>query len=541
MRRCDRVSKCFLLGVFGLTVQARDALADSWEIANQFRSTNSVSVAGTLKESHTDSDEAAASDFGLFESQTEALASHVDPSSTPIVEAEAVTIANQCSILATNRITVGGRVGASASAMGTVSMAESDALSDFSVVLILDEPGTVELTGYAESSNFGQVSVTLNGPNFFSYDKFVQGSSDEFHFDEQFLVEAGTYTFRVNSVADAEAFDGNSGGQGASWDLELRLLECTDPGDPVLQTAYYAVDRESNTVHRNFDLTGGGSWDSPGSFDIGASGHALTVHPESNEIYVIDEGGGTEFLGTIDPNTGAVTSLTAIANSDPLALPGLEDIAFDENGNLYCIYEWLVPGIGFFGTVDVNSGLVTPTGWGQISFSGTNARMAFDPVSGLLYFSTGTSLGTVDVNSGDITPVSLNAPPEFSALSFHPSGSPFMACSTSAALFEIHPDTGVVAPLPGALLPPTVLSGFDQVTTIIGGGDPVCTPLDGDLGDVTDDNLVTSADIAEYVDCITGPGGGIPAISSCVHADMQQDGDVDLADFASFAIELAAP
>ncbi len=536
MKRSELMTLC----AFALLCSVpQSTFSSNWEILLQSRRANCATSAGVELEHVDDEVDEQSDDFGLFETQIASVSS-VQGSPKRGMTAVASTNASQHSILSTNLITVKGQLGASAEATGPSANSEADAFSDFRAVLSLDSSETVHLTGTASSFSFGQVAIRLDGPDFFSYLLHVQDNSAFFRIDETFDLEPGVYTFDVSTFADFEAFDGDLGGQGADWDLQLQLIECTEPSEPVLQTAYYAVDRGSNTVHRNFDLTGGGSWDSPGQFDIGATGHGLTVHPISNTIYFIDEGGGTEFLGTLDPNTGAVTSLTAISNSDPLALPGLEDIAFDANGTLYCIYEWIIPGVGFFGTVDVDSGLVTPTGWGQISFSGANARMAFDPSSGLLYFSTGSSLSTVDVVTGDITPVPLAAPPVFSALSFHPSGSPFIACTSSAELVEIHPGSGIVAPLSGALLPPTVLSGLDQVTTIIGGGDPVCTPLDGNLGDVTDDGLVTSADIAGFVDCITGPGGGIPSTSACVHADMQQDGDVDLVDFASFAGQLGA-
>jgi hypothetical protein len=51
-------------------------------------------------------------------------------------------------------------------------------------------------------------------------------------------------------------------------------------------------------------------------------------------------------------------------------------------------------------------------------------------------------------------------------------------------------------------------------------------------GDLNHDAHINLADHALWTECMTGPGGGVPA--DCAGADLQLDDDVDLADFAEF-------
>ncbi|MCH8253602.1 MAG: CRTAC1 family protein [Planctomycetes bacterium] len=54
------------------------------------------------------------------------------------------------------------------------------------------------------------------------------------------------------------------------------------------------------------------------------------------------------------------------------------------------------------------------------------------------------------------------------------------------------------------------------------------------IGDLDGDGLVTLSDHAVFLDCMTGPQGGIDPC--CVGADLDEDADVDAADFAAFTL-----
>ncbi len=51
-------------------------------------------------------------------------------------------------------------------------------------------------------------------------------------------------------------------------------------------------------------------------------------------------------------------------------------------------------------------------------------------------------------------------------------------------------------------------------------------------GDCDEDSDVDMFDFACFVDCMTGPGGGL--LPDCEGLDFDEDGDVDLLDFAEF-------
>ncbi len=51
-------------------------------------------------------------------------------------------------------------------------------------------------------------------------------------------------------------------------------------------------------------------------------------------------------------------------------------------------------------------------------------------------------------------------------------------------------------------------------------------------GDLTGDGHVDAQDSASFMECVTGPDGGL--LSGCDCADTDSDGDVDLKDFAEF-------
>ena len=52
--------------------------------------------------------------------------------------------------------------------------------------------------------------------------------------------------------------------------------------------------------------------------------------------------------------------------------------------------------------------------------------------------------------------------------------------------------------------------------------------------DATGDGIVIEIDVPAFLDCFTGPGGSISPDDPCAISDIDQDGDVDLADFALF-------
>lgn len=52
------------------------------------------------------------------------------------------------------------------------------------------------------------------------------------------------------------------------------------------------------------------------------------------------------------------------------------------------------------------------------------------------------------------------------------------------------------------------------------------------FGDLNLDGFVDTADIEQFASCMTGPPPGTPPVESCQASDVQEDGAVDLADFA---------
>ncbi|UCE58928.1 MAG: DUF4215 domain-containing protein [Phycisphaerales bacterium] len=70
---------------------------------------------------------------------------------------------------------------------------------------------------------------------------------------------------------------------------------------------------------------------------------------------------------------------------------------------------------------------------------------------------------------------------------------------------------------------------------------------EGGTGDTDGDGVVSLMDYSAIADCMTGPcqlGPCVPALYAdlcCLLVDMDEDGDIDLADFARFQIALTAP
>lgn len=82
----------------------------------------------------------------------------------------------------------------------------------------------------------------------------------------------------------------------------------------------------------------------------------------------------------------------------------------------------------------------------------------------------------------------------------------------------------------GGLAPRVVLSSAGSTAAEFTSADAIKLVLAGPvLGDSTGDCLVTSNDMAGFVDCMLGPQAGPPS-STCDRHDFDRDGDVDMAD-----------
>ena len=57
-------------------------------------------------------------------------------------------------------------------------------------------------------------------------------------------------------------------------------------------------------------------------------------------------------------------------------------------------------------------------------------------------------------------------------------------------------------------------------------------------GDCNVDGAVTSNDYSEFQGCVSGQGGGLP-MTECTCSDFDNDGDVDLADYAEFILSFS--
>jgi hypothetical protein len=64
-------------------------------------------------------------------------------------------------------------------------------------------------------------------------------------------------------------------------------------------------------------------------------------------------------------------------------------------------------------------------------------------------------------------------------------------------------------------------------------------PATWPLGDLTGDDIVDLADLPPFIDCFLGPD--IPATGACQCADLDEDDDVDLEDFAVFQNGFGTP
>ncbi len=530
---------------FSILTMPTSALSAAWNIQSHNRVVSAISTARIDSSQVSDSDFQDQPGFGLFASQIQANASITD--NTPGNErfANAGAGASQTSVLASNRITVSGFAAGTSDTDGMGTFAETDAFSDLFVQFEVTEAAAAQLTGSLESFDFGQANVSFTGPSGLLFSTTVQGLTEFLSLDETWLLAPGVYTFSLNTFADSAA--GGAGafdGQRINFDLDLSLLECAGPIDPTeFENVAYGITAASDAAYLNLDLINGQPWATAGAMGSGSSsGAGLAFDPITSVIYALAEIGGVQTLVTLNPNSGTIESSVAIFNPDPFAFSDLLDIAFRPDGTLYGIYSFLFVSAQI-GTVDINSGVVAPFALGTVGHSSASgsAALAFDPVGGLLYNAAGSALWTIDVDTGSFTEIPLGSPPAFTSLAFHPDGLPFIACTEAGAITTIDPLNGTVADLPGVLDPPADLSGLDFAAVILLGGDPAsCHPSDGNLGDMDGDGQAALGDLMAFAACMTGPGLGIGS-SSCLTADMQTDGDIDLADYAEFERLLSAP
>ena len=536
--KIDTIRHCALCLVFAFSANA--TATESWQIVSQQRTVDAVATV-QLDSDNLMEDLSATTDLDDFGHFSETIAAEPLRSiGGRFAEAKARAIQN--SVLATNRISAHGSAYGRSNTNGSGSFAETDAFSNVYITFELAAAGTVRLTGLLQSDFFGQAGIELvGGAGAIDYRQRVQGTYETLSLNEEWELPAGVYYLFVDAFADTEAAAGSSDYQRGLFSIELELITCSDPSDPVTYTNVpLAVTDFSNGIYRNLDPDGGADWTVAGALDSSVdSVQGITRHPITGDYYLLFRDSGGQSLGVLNVETLELTSSVSITNSDPLAAGDLLDIAFYEDGTLYGVYPLILTGIGALGEVNSATGTATPlNAWVTIDAT-DGAALAFMPASPQLLIAAGNALRTYDVlsaDSGDATPPSF---PVCTAIAFHPVTGAFVAATGTGAIRTIDLGTGAATPY-GSVPPAELLSGLEFIDSITVEVEIVCGLSQGDFGDPNLDGILDLGDHAEFVDCMTGPGGNVNA-PLCLHFDYDFDGDCDLRDFSSFQISITPP
>ena len=243
----------------------------------------------------------------------------------------------------------------------------------------------------------------------------------------------------------------------------------------------------------------------------------LTVHPQTGELWAIFKLNGQfgHELVKINPDTGVCTD---VGNTgDKFAA-----IVFDDDGTLY--------GLTGNGAAIESTLYTINTDNGSKTFllalgNGTEGEaLGYNPDDGMLYHTSGNGIPNtheifepIDLDTLSITPIPLSGD-DFSLTrtltydgkgAFYHSGPPLYRITTN----------GVV----------TFLTTIDHITK---GIVLFPTPKPDVQGDCDDDGDVDLDDYACFVSCVLGPAQGLPA--KCEPFDFDNDNDVDLEDFGGF-------
>ncbi|MCB9850489.1 MAG: hypothetical protein H6817_07255 [Phycisphaerales bacterium] len=500
--------------------------ADRWEITSQSRRVWTEISASAPGDFATDGGEHVA-DFGLFD---KTVASNVAVSGPGDVTASASASANQTSILTTRKVVASGTAGGGSSSFGANTRTETDATSSLFVTFVLAEDAKLRLSGELLSDSFGQCNVNLTGPNFFSYTLVVQDDGAMQTVAEEWEITAGEYTFHIDAFADTETIGGGSQGQGAGFAIELSLVKCGDPNElELLEDVAFAVNSDNGNLYRSADAFTSLHWS-----QISALGDArcLAIHPLTGILYALLGEGDAQALVTVDPVTGeVVTTIDVTIDSiwPPTLLSGLLDIGFHADGTLYCTWIELFAS-SVIGTLDPETGVATAAGLPS-STDSPDVAITIDPATELLYRANGNSMVVTDLATGATSPVALSNPPTMSALAFPTNGGTMLAGTPEGETYIIDPPTGTSSIVPGVGLSGIAIDGLDILPALEIAGDPaVCVTVPGAHGDYDGNGVLSAADVAGLSDCLTGPGGGI-ATGACLAADVDEDGDADLADY----------
>ncbi|MEZ4645933.1 MAG: FixG Ig-like domain-containing protein [Chloroflexota bacterium] len=164
----------------------------------------------------------------------------------------------------------------------------------------------------------------------------------------------------------------------------------------------------------------------------------LAIHPVDGTMYASSGGGGVSTLHTIDPATGAVTTIGD--------MPGLAlaiDIAINAQGELYT-HDISADAIYQVDPATAAVTLVGPTGFNASFAQG----MDFDNNDGtlyvFLYIGSGANVyGTVDLTNGAVTPLATDNPlGEFEGATMT---LPPVPCDADLPWVSVDPITGTVA------------------------------------------------------------------------------------------------
>jgi hypothetical protein len=515
--------------IAGSLAQASDP--QPWAITTQERRSWATATAGFDGELATETTELFG-DFGLFEGDARAGFSFVD--STGLRALHCAARAAQHSILTTRSIRVNSIASGGTFITGSGGEGESDAWTQFEVQFSLPDDGHFRLNGFIDCGGGGQARLQLSGPaGFNAIDIFNQGTYDEF-LGEVLIAPAGGYRLYVDAFADTLTVGSGSDDQLAEVDIELTLLSCGSPVEPIVKSnVAYALTDAPGYLHRSLGILEYQDWSRIGESSF-LFGDGLGIHPISSEFYVLRTidlfPAPLQILQQLNPLNGESISNTthSITFLTPLHDSDLFDITFRPDGVLYGI--WASGSSGMLGTVDPATGEVSLLG-ALGTFDPTyGAALAFDPVSGLLYNAAGANLYAIDLGMESITPVFLEGAPIIRGLAFHPEAGALIAGLHDGSAMTIDPNTGEVDaiacvgsinhPILGlTILPELVLDGaLDE-----------CLPAPGSGADTNLDDQVDPADQIHLQTCISGPGGGLYS-AGCISADMDEDGDADLFD-----------